>query len=256
MNALRSAMSYHLPSRWTLKTPLGTVGTPCEHPAPPSSPYRWSPMKATLVTPVTRPPRAGAVWLEGSAFTTVVTLPFGSTLEIRPPRTGSSVLPVYGAAAPDACVHRPTVELVPPRPPSARYGSPSGPKVSPRGLLNPVAKVETTGGVGCPPCPWPPDAWALPPGRRARRRTAPSRSVSSWPPFQGDLRFAECGPPTRRGSRPARTWHRATDAAARRSLAEASAGLPDRGAEATPEAGSPSAPLGTVQMTTREHERG
>ena len=40
MNALRSAMSYHLPSRWTLKTPLGTVGTPCEHPAPPSSPYR------------------------------------------------------------------------------------------------------------------------------------------------------------------------------------------------------------------------
>jgi hypothetical protein len=108
-------------------------------------------MKATLVTPVTRLPSAGAVWLEGSASTTVVTLPLASTFEIRPPRTGSSVLPVYGAAAPDAWVHRPTVESVPPRPPSATYRSPSGPKVSPRGLLNPVAKVETTGGGGCPP---------------------------------------------------------------------------------------------------------
>jgi hypothetical protein len=81
----------------------------------------------------------------GSAPTTVVTLPLASTLEIRPPSTGSSVLPVHGAAAPDAWVHWPTVELVPPSPPSATYRSPSGPKVSPRGLSNPVAKVVTTG---------------------------------------------------------------------------------------------------------------
>ena len=36
-------------------------------------------MKATLETPLTRLPRAGLVWLEGSAFTTVVTTPAGLT---------------------------------------------------------------------------------------------------------------------------------------------------------------------------------
>jgi hypothetical protein len=35
----------------------------------------WRPMKVTLDTPLTRLPRAGLVWLEGSAFTTVVTTP-------------------------------------------------------------------------------------------------------------------------------------------------------------------------------------
>ena len=67
-------------------------------------------MKATLQTPLTRLPRAGLVWLEGSAFTTVLTTPAGLTFEMRPPRTGSPVLPLYGAAAPAACGHSPTVE--------------------------------------------------------------------------------------------------------------------------------------------------
>ena len=51
-------------------------------------------MKATLETPLTRLPLAGLVWLEGSAFTTVVTTPCGLIFEMRPPSTGSSVLPV------------------------------------------------------------------------------------------------------------------------------------------------------------------
>jgi hypothetical protein len=100
-------------------------------------------MKATLETPLTRLPSAGLVWLDGRALTTVETLPVGLTFEMRPPRTGSLVLPVYGAAAPDTCVHCPTVEFEPPRPPSATYRFPSGPNVSPRGLLKPAAKTET-----------------------------------------------------------------------------------------------------------------
>jgi hypothetical protein len=67
-------------------------------------------MKATLETPLTRLPRAGLVWDEGSAFTTVVTLPDRLIFEMRPPFTGSLVLPRYGAAAPAACGHWPTVE--------------------------------------------------------------------------------------------------------------------------------------------------
>jgi hypothetical protein len=51
-------------------------------------------MKATLDTPLTRPPLAALVWLEGSAFTTVVTIPCRLIFEMRPPRTGSLVLPV------------------------------------------------------------------------------------------------------------------------------------------------------------------
>ena len=47
-------------------------------------------MKATLETPLTRLPRAGLVWLEGSAFTTVVTTPAGLTFEMRPPRTDAA----------------------------------------------------------------------------------------------------------------------------------------------------------------------
>ena len=76
-------------------------------------------MKATLETPLTRLPIAALVWLDGSASTTVETGPPGVTFEIRPPSTGLLVLPVYGAAAPDACVQWPTVESRPPRPPSA-----------------------------------------------------------------------------------------------------------------------------------------
>ena len=76
-------------------------------------------MKATLETPLTRLPRAGLVWVEGSAFTTVVTLPDRLIFEMRPPRTGSLVLPRYRPAAPAAWGHWPTVEWEPPRPPWA-----------------------------------------------------------------------------------------------------------------------------------------
>ena len=75
--ALRFGDQLPLAVRPTLMTPLGTVGTPCEQPAPASRAYSWRPMKATLETPLTRPPLAGLVWLEGSAFTTVVTTPCG-----------------------------------------------------------------------------------------------------------------------------------------------------------------------------------
>ena len=76
-------------------------------------------MKATLETPLTRLPRAGLVWLEGSALTTVVTWPARLIFAMRPPSFWLWVLPVYGAAAPAAWAHLPTVEWWPPRPPSA-----------------------------------------------------------------------------------------------------------------------------------------
>src|ERR1700757_1980447 len=92
-NALRSAIIVQLlPS--TRNTPFGTVGTPCEQPAPARSPYSWLPMKATLETPLTRFPRATLVSLDGSESTTVETAPAGLILEIRPPSTGLFVLPV------------------------------------------------------------------------------------------------------------------------------------------------------------------
>jgi hypothetical protein len=47
-------------------------------------------------TPLTREPTAGAVWLEGRPLASVVRTPAGVTFEIRPPLTGSFVLPVYG----------------------------------------------------------------------------------------------------------------------------------------------------------------
>ena len=107
-------------------------------------------MKATLETPLTRLPIAALVWLDGSPRTTVSTWPLGVTFEMRPPSAGLPVLPVYGAAAPDACRQWPTVEWWPPRPPSATYRSPFGPNVSPRGLLKPVANTATCG-VACVP---------------------------------------------------------------------------------------------------------
>ena len=54
---------------------------------------RW-PMKATLETPLTRLPRAGLVWLDGSALTSVETCPLGVTLAMRPPRNRLLELPV------------------------------------------------------------------------------------------------------------------------------------------------------------------
>src|SRR6267154_1691542 len=117
--ALRFASSDHVPPAPTWITPFGTVGTPCEQPAPASSAYRCSPTNATLETPLTRLPSAALVWLDGNAPTTAETTPAGLILEIRPPRVTSPVLPRYGAAAPAACGQTPTVDVEPPRPPSA-----------------------------------------------------------------------------------------------------------------------------------------
>ncbi len=142
-NALRFAIILHVPFFRTRITPFGMFGTPCQQPAPARSAYSLWPRNPTLETPLTRLPVAAVVWLDGSPLTTVFRTPLGVTFEIRPPRTGLFVLPVYGAAAPDAWVHVPTVEWEPPRPPSATYRSPSGPNVRPRGLLKPVAKTLT-----------------------------------------------------------------------------------------------------------------
>jgi len=160
---LRFAISDQLPSRCTRMTPLGTLGTPCEQPAPASSAYRWWLTNATLETPLTRLPSAGLVWLDGSPRATTERTPAGVTCEIRPPSTGFPLLPVYGAAAPDACLHVPTVERDPPRPPLATYRSPFGPNMSPRGLLKPVAKTFTR--AVCVPAPavWPAADAAWPP---------------------------------------------------------------------------------------------
>src|SRR5438105_2116391 len=118
MNVLRSATTVQLvPS--TRKTAFGTVGTPCEQPAPASSPYRCPCRNATSATPLTSGTGIGCVWLEGSASTTVETVPSGATFEIRPPRAGSLVLPVYGPTGGITWSHCPAVESVPPRPPSA-----------------------------------------------------------------------------------------------------------------------------------------
>src|SRR6185503_8933968 len=86
---------------------------------------------------------SGLVWLEGSESTTVETTPARLIFEIRPPSTGSPLLPVE-----PICSHWPTVEFEPPSPPSATYRSKCGPKVSPRGLLNPVAKTDVVAARG------------------------------------------------------------------------------------------------------------
>src|SRR5262245_46394107 len=52
--------------------------------------------------------------------------------------------PLYGPTGGSTWVHCESVVMaVPPLPPSATYRLPSGPNVSPRGLLKPVAKTET-----------------------------------------------------------------------------------------------------------------
>ena len=51
-------------------------------------------MKATLETPLGRFPEASLVWLDGSAFTTVVTTPDGLIFAMRPPSLQLWVLPV------------------------------------------------------------------------------------------------------------------------------------------------------------------
>src|SRR5262245_66526046 len=106
-------------------------------------------MKAMSATPLISGPTAGAVWLEGSPLENVVRAPARETFEIRPPLTGSFVLPVYGPIGGTTCVHWPAVEALPPSPPSATYRFPSGPHSRPRGLLNPVANTDIVACCGC-----------------------------------------------------------------------------------------------------------
>src|SRR6478609_5691453 len=103
---------------------------------------------------------------------------------MRPPSTGLFVLPVYGAASPFDCGHRPTVESVPPRPPSATYRSPDGPNVRPRGLLKPVANTEMLAWVlACVDV----DAWPLPTRPAATAVTAMATRIRLIPsPFGAD----------------------------------------------------------------------
>src|SRR5262245_1108058 len=146
MNSLRFAIIVQDPFEATRITPFGTAATPCEQPAPASTAYIWLPTKATSATPLISGPTPGAVWLEGSPLAKVVRTPAGDTFEMRPPLTGSFVLPVYGPIGGSTWSHWPTVESVPPRPPSATYRFPSGPHSSPRGLLNPVANTDIAAG--------------------------------------------------------------------------------------------------------------
>src|ERR1700752_3804314 len=121
--------------------PFGTLGTPCEQPAPARIAYRRRPMNAISATPLTREPRAALVWLDGSPSTTVVRLPSESNFEIREP-TG---LPRYGPTGGTTTQSGSSGgSCVPPTPASATYSLPSGPNLSPRGLFRFDAKVETT----------------------------------------------------------------------------------------------------------------
>src|ERR1051326_6096763 len=137
-HALRSAITFQEPLLFTFATPFGTDGTPCEQPAPTSNAYISLPTKATSATPETRLPSAALVWLEGKLSATVVLTPWALIFEILPLVT----LPRYGPA-PWACSHNPTVETVPPKPPSATYKFPSGPNFNPRGLFKCSAKTRT-----------------------------------------------------------------------------------------------------------------
>src|SRR6478672_9179748 len=178
MNSLRFAIIVHDPSDATRTTPFGTSATPCEQPAPASSAYIWLPTNATSETPLTRLPDASAVMLEGSPLASVDRTPAGVTIEIRPPLTGSFVLPVYGPIGGSTCAHWPTVESVPPRPPSATYRFPSPPHSSPRGLLNPVAKTETVVGREFFASLWPlTRAWAVA-ARTVRAARSETHSMS------------------------------------------------------------------------------
>src|SRR5450755_4228064 len=102
-------------------------------------------MNATSATPLIRLPEPALVWLDGRLSMTVTRLPRRSTCEMRAP-TG---LPVYGPTSGTTCAQSAAVVAKgPPVPPSATYKLLSGPNLSPRGLLNPVAKTVTLGVEG------------------------------------------------------------------------------------------------------------
>ena len=81
-----------LPSGLMRITPFGNSGTPCEHPAPASTAYIVSPMKAMSATPLTSLPESSSVWLDGRFSATVVSKPPGPIFRMREP-VG---LPEYG----------------------------------------------------------------------------------------------------------------------------------------------------------------
>src|SRR5450432_1307436 len=133
--SLKLATIDQVPLFFILTTPLGTDLTPCEQPAPASNAYKSFPINSTSATPEINPPPV--VMLDGSWSVTVVRTPCGLIFETRPP-VG---LPNSGPTGKLTCGHCPTVEIVPPTPPSATYRFPSGPNLSPRGLLRPVANT-------------------------------------------------------------------------------------------------------------------
>src|SRR5580704_289211 len=139
--ALRSATWV---TRWcsgsTRRTALTVPARPCEQPAPASTAYSRRPMKATSATPLTKLPTAALVVLDGNPSTTVARLPVCTSIrEIR-----AVIPPAYGPA-PGTCGHCPIVDAVPPTPPSATYGLPSGPNVRPRGFSSPEVSTVTLG---------------------------------------------------------------------------------------------------------------
>jgi hypothetical protein len=73
------------------------------------------PTNSTSATPLIRLPSSALVWLEGSVSVTVVRCPLELILEIRP----EVLLPVYGPTGGTTCSQSPSVEFVPPSPPSA-----------------------------------------------------------------------------------------------------------------------------------------
>src|SRR4029453_12232147 len=97
-------------------------------------------MKATSATPLTRLPSTALVWLDGRLSTKVVRLPSLSILEIREPVVRPEYGPTGGLTTQSGSSGG---GLAPPTPPSATYRLPSGPNLSPRGLLSPSAKTLT-----------------------------------------------------------------------------------------------------------------
>src|ERR1700722_5267711 len=98
--------------------PFVVPSRPCEHPDPAVSAYKSLPMNLTSETPLTRLFCAALVSLEGRPSMTLVTLPWGSILEMR-----DVYPPVYGptGARTWSLGHISIVDVVPPAPPSATY---------------------------------------------------------------------------------------------------------------------------------------
>src|SRR6266851_9780692 len=139
----RLAIIVVVPSAFTRSTALSVPASPWEQPAPANIAYSVLPTKATSATPLFKPPKAGEVWVEGNLSATLVRVPSGLILEIRAVNP-----PVYGQTGEITWSHNPTLDKVPPAPPSATYRFPSGPNFSPRGLFSPSANTDTFADCG------------------------------------------------------------------------------------------------------------